>query len=132
MGVSFPKPPKDARVIFRQELNGMPDGRVIPVPMFAANEAGYRWLSKYFAFLASTVGASRYENHVHFATDEPPFDPSFSDEVEFKFASIEENAAGVVNDWIFSDNRETGCASERYLELARRAKWMRDNVTPSS
>lgn len=122
MAKRYPKPPAEARVIFRETITRMPDDRMIPCPHFAANAAGYRWLSKFFAHLADRVGSGETEDHIHFRTDEPPFDAAYSDDVEFRFEGIHDETNGEVNRWILPDNRRTSCASERYLEFAKQAR----------
>lgn len=121
MAKRFPKPPPEARVIFRESLMGMPDDRIIPIPHFAANAAGYLWLSKFFAYLADCVGSGETENHIHFRTNEKPFDAEYSDDVEFYLEGIYLDEHGEVNRWMSPDNKRTNCASERFLELAEKA-----------
>ena len=91
----YPAPPKDAEIIVRDSvhIDATSDVEVyVPDIVVLSNESGYRWLAKFFTFMANRdvegpveVGHGDPEDHFH---QHLGITEELSDRIEFRFGHI--------------------------------------------
>ena len=131
-----PTAPDGAEIIIRHQftMQGFDDGAVpIPEILIVANKDGFRWLSRYFAWLAELsvtefqlkVGDS--DNHQHLTTDQPPINPELSAQLEMRLGILtpEGRETTLKKYGLTPQNRQQGSLFDQFgriLDLARAGK----------
>ena len=136
----WPKPSRKAEIILKERyvINGT-GKKDVPIPelLVLANQEGFQYLSRVFAFMAQPSGRvadwiaeADPDDHYHMGRAEAPFSHNLSDDIEFRLGTITSaNRKQVLRHYgITQKRRARGSLVKRYEYLISEATSMTSRV----